>query len=198
MKLLAFVDLHGDFKLLKKLLKRGEKEDIELIIVAGDLSTFEGNLSYLLRKLNSLGKKILLIPGNHEGDKSLKEASRSYENCIYFHKKAVRIGNYVFLGYGGSGFALEDQEFRKVAREWYGEYQKEKVILVTHAPPFGTKVDRLGNRYVGNKDFRKFVERIKPKLYICGHLHETAGKQDKIGETIVINPGWEGIVVELG
>lgn len=198
MKLLAFGDLHGDMNLLKRLLKRGGEKDIELIVVMGDLTHFEGNLRYILGKLNSLGKKVLVIPGNHESEKGLREAGEGLENCEELQKKAVRVGDYIFLGYGEGGFALEDSEFRKIARGWYGEYQKERVVLVTHAPPFGTKLDRLGNRYVGNKDFRNFIERIKPKLVICGHLHENAGKIDEMNGVKIINPGWEGMVVELG
>ncbi len=198
MKILALVDLHGDMKLLKKLVKRAKEKDIDLVVVAGDLTMFEDHLRYIIRKLNTIGKKVLIIPGNHESEKSLKEVVKDYENCIEFNKKVARFREHVFLGYGEGGFALKDAEFRKLARHWYGEYQKEKVVLVLHAPPFGTKLDKINGRYVGNKDFRKFIERIKPKLVICGHLHETAGKTDKIGETKVINPGWEGMVVELG
>ena len=201
MKLLCFVDLHGDKPLLKKLIKRAKKDDIDLVVMAGDLTVFESNLRYFLRQLNGIGKKVLVIPGNHEGERVFRNAVKGYENCVYIHKKAIRVKptgeDYVFLGYGEGGFALEDSEFRKIARKWYGEYQKDKVILVTHGPPFGTNQDRLGKRHVGNKDYRKFIERIKPKLVICGHLHETAGQKDKIGETIIIHPGWEGMVVEL-
>jgi len=198
MKLLAFVDLHGDSRLLKKLIKRAKEKDINLVIVAGDLTMFEDNLRYVLRKINTIGKKVLIIPGNHESDKGLGKAINDYENCVDFNKKAVKVGSYVFLGYGEGGFALCDADFRKIARGWYGKYQKEKIVLVSHAPPFGTAVDKLNGRHVGNKDFRSFIERIKPKLVICGHLHETAGKIDKIGETKIINPGWEGMVVDLG
>ena len=99
--------------------------------------------------------------------------------------------------FGFSTVAAEDAEFRKISREWYGKYQDEKVILVTHGPPSGTKIDLLEKRQVGNYDYRKFIERIKAKLMICGHIHETAGVQDKVGKTIVINPGWEGMVIEL-
>lgn len=197
MKLLAFVDLHGDFNLLKKIIKRAEEKDIDLLVTAGDFTQFEGNLGFLLKKLNALGKKILLIPGNHESSHSLKEAVKIYPYCLYFHRQAFKVGEYVFLGYGEGGFSLEDSEFRKLARHWYGEYQKQKVIFVTHAPPFGTELDRLGNRYVGNKDFRSFIERIKPVLVICGHLHEAAGRISQLGETKIINPGWEGLVIEL-
>lgn len=197
MKILTFTDLHGDIALLKRLIKRAKEEDIDLVIAAGDLTQFEGHLKYIAGKLNAIGKKVLVIPGNHESEKSLREAVNDYGNCIDFNKKAVKVKDYVFLGYGEGGFALEDAEFRKIARGWYGDYQKEKVILVLHAPPFGTAADKVDGRYVGNKDFRSFIERIKPKLVICGHLHENAGKKDKIGETVVINPGWEGVVVEL-
>lgn len=198
MKILTFVDLHGDTGLLKKLIGRAKEDDIDLVIIAGDLTMFESNLRYMLRRLNTIRKKVLIIQGNHESEKSMRKAVKEYENCVYFDKKAVKVGGYVILGYGEGGFALEDMEFRKLARHWYGEFQKEKVILVLHAPPFATTVDRVDKRHTGNKDFRKFIERIKPKLVICGHIHETAGKVDKIGETQVINPGWDGMVVELG
>ena len=58
-------------------------------------------------------------------------------------------------------------------------------------------LDFVPEKHVGNKDYRKFIERVNPKLVICGHIHETVGLTDKIGKTKVINPGWEGIVVEL-
>jgi len=197
MKLLAFADLHGDTRLLKKLIKRAKEKDIDLVVVAGDLTMFESHLRYLMRKLNSIGKKVLIIPGNHESEKSLKGVVSDYKNCILFHRKALKYEDYVFLGYGEGGFSLSDAEFRKLARQWYGEFQKEKIVLVTHAPPFGTELDKLDKHHVGNKDFRKFIERIKPKLVICGHLHETAGKIDTIGEAKVVNPGWEGMVINL-
>ena len=101
------------------------------------------------------------------------------------------------MGYGGGGFNQEDGTFRKIARNWYGEYKDEKVVLLLHGPPLGTNVDLLNNRYVGNKDYRAFIERIKPKLVLCGHLHETAGVVDTIGATKVANPGWDGMVIEL-
>lgn len=197
MKLLSFADLHGDVKLLKKLVKKAKGEEIDLVVAAGDLTNFEDKLRYILRKLNGIGKKVLVIPGNHESDKSLKEVIEDYSNCVDIHEKVVKIGDYVFLGYGEGGFSLEDADFRKIARKWYGEYQKKKLVLVTHAPPFGTRLDKINDDHVGNKDIRKFIERIKPKLVVCGHLHENAGKIDKIGETKVVNPGWEGAVIEL-
>ena len=38
---------------------------------------------------------------------------------------------------------------------------------------------------------------LKPVLTICGHLHETFNKQDKLGKSIIINPGPEGQLIEI-
>jgi len=197
MKFLAFVDLHEDKKSLQRLIERAQQKDIDFLLCAGDLSQFGSNLRYILKQLNSIGKKMYLIPGNHESNNSLNQVLSDYPNCINFHLQDIEIGNYVFFGYGEGGFAKEDANFRKIARDWYGKHKERKTVLVTHGPPHGTKADLLEGNYVGNKDFRAFIERIKPRLAICGHIHETAGAEDKIGETKVINPGWEGMVIEL-
>jgi Icc-related predicted phosphoesterase len=98
MKLLAFVDLHGDMKYLKRIIKRAKDDDVDLVVAAGDLTNFEDHLRYIIRKLNTIGKKILIIQGNHESEKSMREAVKDYENCVYFDKKAVKIRDYIFLG----------------------------------------------------------------------------------------------------
>ena len=38
---------------------------------------------------------------------------------------------------------------------------------------------------------------LKPDLVISGHLHETAGKEDKIGKTRLINPGPFGKILDV-
>ena len=197
MKFLAFVDLHEDKKVLQKLLERAKQEDIDFLICAGDLSQFGHNLGYVLRQLDNLGKKVYLIPGNHESNQVFNSILINYPNCVNLHQKDLEIENHVLLGYGEGGFAREDAEFRKVAREWYGKHKEKKTILITHGPPQGTTTDFLEGNHIGNKDYRAFIERIKPQLAICGHIHENAGAIDKIGETKVINPGWEGMVIEL-
>ena len=197
MKFLTFVDLHEDKKSLKALVNRAKEDDIDFIVCAGDITMFGRGLRYTLKQFNDLGKKFYVIPGNHESDRMLNEVVGDYEYVINFHEKVFKVDKYVFMGYGGGGFALEDPQFRKVSREWYSKYQDDKTVLVTHGPPYGCKLDFLEKRHVGNKDYRKFIERIKPRLVICGHLHENANLQEVIGKTKAIHPGWEGMVIEL-
>ena len=198
MKFLTFVDIHRNVKHLKALVSRAKEKDIDFIICCGDISDFGRGLRDVLSAFDRIGKKIYVIPGNHEeGLKGWEELLAEYPHWENLHRRAVEREGYFFFGYGGNGFSQFDAEFRKIARRWYGNHQGKKSVLVTHGPPVGTKLDLLGEKHVGQVDYRKFIERIKPKLAISGHLHETAGALDKIGETKLVNPGWEGMVIEL-
>jgi uncharacterized protein len=191
MKFLTFIDVHQDKKAIKKLVTRAKKSDIDFIICGGDISDFGRGLREGLSAFNAIGKKCYFIPGNHEEHLSgINDLLKEFPNIF-------TEGSYVFLGYGGDGFSTQNPEFRQLAREWYSEFKDKKVIFITHGPPANTAIDLLGERHVGNLDYRKFVERIKPKLYVCGHLHETVGQSDHIGETKLVNPGWDGLVIEL-
>jgi Icc-related predicted phosphoesterase len=102
------------------------------------------------------------------------------------------------MGYGGGGFSFIDKKFEKIAKRFKKLIKKDdKIILVSHAPPYGTKVDMIGREHCGNKSIRKFVDKEKPDLVICGHLHECAGKEDKIGKTRIVNPSYKGKVIEI-
>ncbi len=197
MKFLSFTDLHEDKAQLRQLVNRVKQDDIDFVICCGDISNFGSGLTNVLEAFDKIGKNFYVIPGNHEENLEWAKIVAKYPNCVDLHLQAIEFEEYVLLGYGGGGFAQEDKEFRKVARRWYGKYKGKKTILVTHGPPFGTKLDLLENRHVGNIDYRKFIQRIKPKLAISGHLHETVGEIDEINETKLINPGWEGMMVEL-
>ncbi len=35
---------------------------------------------------------------------------------------------------------------------------------------------------------REFIEKYRPDLVLCGHVHEARG-QDMLGKTVMVNPG---------
>lgn len=81
----------------------------------------------------------------------------------------------------------QGREFVELAEPLYRHHIP--LILVSHAPPRGTLVDRLHNgRHVGSSAVRAIIERYQPELCIAGHIHEGRGI-DHIGKTPVYNPG---------
>ena len=73
-------------------------------------------------------------------------------------------------------------------------------ILVTHQPPFGFGDRNEGtssgtSEHLGNPDLLGAIERIRPRLVICGHIHGGYGRFDGPGTTIytvsVVNDCYE-------
>lgn len=68
-------------------------------------------------------------------------------------------------------------------------------ILVAHAPPFDTKLDRLPNLEspIGSKAVRRFIEARRPFCALHGHVHESPAVSgayyDDVGGVLCINPG---------
>jgi|TARA_B100001971_G_C18131250_1_gene504925 Icc-related predicted phosphoesterase len=200
MKLLAFVDVHSSLNAIKKIAEKAKKSKPDLLICAGDISVFEQGLDYLLHKLNKINIPLLIIPGNHESEEELEKSTSLFKNINHIHNKHFEKGNYIFFGYGGGGFSLIDPEFRKLGKKFEEKIKKsksKKVILITHAPPYNTKTDKIMKKSCGNKTIRQFIDKVKPDLVITGHLHENAGKEDKVGKTKIINPGPYGKIVEV-
>jgi Icc-related predicted phosphoesterase len=58
-------------------------------------------------------------------------------------------------------------------------------ILITHGPAFG-KLDRTTSGLnVGCDDLLTVIEKVKPKLHVCGHIHEGYGIQKNENSTFV-------------
>ena len=202
LRILAFSDLHGSEKALAAIAKKAKKAD--LLVCAGDFTVFEHNILRIMRKLDAIGKPVMLVNGNHEDDMLVAEICKTLKNVKFVHRKVYcgsEFPHYASVGHGGEGFDTVSEDFERFARGISFRLQQlrkkgKKAIFVTHQPPHNTKVDYIWNHH-GNKSYTKFVKKIQPLLHVCGHLHETQGKKDRIGKTLVINPGPKGTVVEV-
>ena len=58
-------------------------------------------------------------------------------------------------------------------------------ILVTHGPPYKLR-DLCRNGHVGCRELRKAIQRVRPKLHVCGHIHEGYGVS-RWGDTLIAN-----------
>lgn len=188
--------MHGSasaFKIIKE-----KAENADLIICAGDFSVWGNAQESILRQFNALKKPFILIPGNHESDAELKSFCKEFKNIHYAHKRLLKIGDFLVIGYGCAGFNEREKDFEDFVEEIKEELEKHnKIIFVTHAPPYGTLLDRIDSGHRGCKSFSKFIEKYKPLLYVCGHLHENAGKKQLYKDTLILNPGRVGRFVVL-
>ena len=195
MKLLACVDMHGSEKAYAAVKEKAKK--VDFIVCAGDFTVFEHSIERFLKFFDSLEKEVLMIHGNHEDEDSLKEACKPFKNIHFFHKEVVDKDGFVFFGYGGGGFSMTDPEFDDCVRSKIASLKGKKIVLITHAPPYKTAIDMLGEDHRGNKNFKQFILELHPVLAISGHLHENAGKHELLHKTLIINPGPLGKIIEL-
>lgn len=197
MKILAFADTHGNHTAFKKLKRKAEKVDI--IVCAGDLTMFSHNMFYFMQQLDSLGKPVFIIHGNHEADAEMRALAKLLTNIHVIHNLVYKIENYIFFGWGGGGFAIKDDRFEKAAENKFRKYctKDYKTILVTHAPPYGTKLDVVYFDHVGNKSIFSFIYKHQPTIALCGHIHECAKRKDMIKKTEIVSGGADGMIVEI-
>ena len=199
MKILAFTDLHGEKEEILNLKNKVKKNSPDLMICAGDVSDFGHKLQNTLEKFKSFNLPLLIVPGNHETNSELNEVCKDLKFVVNIHKRSYQINNYIFFGFGGEGFTKTSKDLDKIIPKFKKILKKDsKIILVTHQPPYKTKLDHLAHAgSTGNKSIRKFIEKIKPVLAISGHIHENENKRDKIKNTLIINPGPEGKIIKI-
>lgn len=194
MKILAFTDVHENLSALKEIEKKADKADI--LVCAGDLTIFETHIEPMMKRLSKINKPVLMIPGNHETPAVLKKYCSFYKNIIFIHKKLYKFNEYHFLGWGGGGFAQIEKEFEKLTKKI--DIKNKKIILVTHAPPYNTRLDVIGKEHYGNTSISKYLRENKNIiLNICGHFHENEYVKDKINNIPTINPGPKGEIITI-
>ncbi|MFT7615733.1 MAG: Icc-related predicted phosphoesterase [Candidatus Woesearchaeota archaeon] len=195
MRILAFADLHADMDAFAQLEKKAKKHEVELIVCAGDFTIFGMHTKEIFEKIAALPVPVILIHGNHENENQVKKFATEHKNVIWLHKDTHEYKNFVFIGFGGGGFSKTEPGFVEFAKN---HMNKKNVILVTHQPPFETNLDRLDEDwYVGNSDFKEFIEQVQPIVAISGHIHDNEYKKDVIKKTLLINPGPVGRVLEI-
>lgn len=202
MKILAATDLHGDRRLAKRLAAKAKKYNVDLVILCGDLTFAEQDLEGLIGPFKQRKKRVLLIPGNHETVATIDFLVSLYSPGIYnLHGYSVRFGDIAFFGCGSGNiglFQLSDEEIKELLLKAHSRIKDaRKKVLVTHIPPLDTKLDNLGWTLAGSAGVREVIEETQPNLVLCGHLHETFGRIDRIGRSKIVNVGRKGRIIRI-
>jgi Icc-related predicted phosphoesterase len=194
MRIVAFGDIHEHLHNIGKI--EGVC-DASLVIITGDLTTRGGveEARVVIEWVRQYNPNIYALAGNmdlREVESFLADEGISLHGRGYVVEENIGI-----FGVGGSNPTpfhtpneLDEDEIAAFILQGYREVKDAALkILISHAPPANTKVDRVaGGRHAGSKAVREFIETYQPDLCITGHIHEARG-EDLIGETPIINPG---------
>ncbi len=192
MKITVISDIHAD--LGKLTLAAPVLADSDVLVVSGDLTRHgdPDELKDVVSRLKAVNENLMAIPGNMDGAHSVQLLE---DLGVSLHGVSRTVEMVRFAGAGGSmqtpfGTPFELPESEIVALlEKALEGPAERRVAVCHNPPYGTKVDRVMlGRHVGGRRIRAFVEKVKPDVFLSGHIHESAGV-DRIGDTVLVNPG---------
>lgn len=200
MNLLLFSDLHSDFRTASKLVAMSQGVDI--VIGAGDFCIGRRGLDKIISALAAIKKPTVLVPGNSESEEELKNACGVWKSAQVLHGSGATIDGIDFFGLGG-GIPITP------FGSWSYDFTEEEAfellrgcppgcILVSHSPPKDVLDRSSDGRRLGSRAVLETVKTKKPKLVVCGHIHASSGRIDRLGDTVVINAGAGGIVYGYG
>lgn len=200
MKILASGDIHGDILLARKLAEKAEKENVDLVVLCGDLTYGERSIEGIIGPFVEKKKKVVLIPGNHETIATADFLAQRY-GAINLHGYSIKAGDIGLFGAGGANiglFQLSEEEIYDLLKKSHDKIKDTKTkIMVTHVHPADTKMEKFTRFFPGSTGIKRAVESLKPDILLCSHVHEAEGIEEKIGKTRVINVGKKGKIIEL-
>jgi len=169
----------------------------------------------IVDKICSYGLPVLTLRGNmfmrgeykQVADKIFEPHKNLINKFTGFHE-IVR-EKFVFFDVLWEKSGTRKKTITKAAKE-RNERRKKKLsrilkkgdVLISHNPPYGccdfanNEFTKYKNKHVGSKIVRDAIKKKKPKLVLCGHIHEGKSK-GRIGKTVVINCGERGDYVVL-
>lgn len=177
-------------------------EECDLLIHAGDITYRGEKLQYHkfmvwvedLLDLGIVKKDVVFIAGNHdltlEQNPSLHLEVFPYGTYLYCSKTTVTQDQQALtvygiphqLEFGTWAFGTNEQGLAKLL----SEVPEGVDILVTHGPPKGVLDKNKTGDCCGSQALLDWIKSYKPKLVVCGHIHESYGTQ-WVDNTLVVN-----------
>lgn len=194
MNIIGITDLHGRVDCLERMGKTLSGAD--LVVLSGDITHFgaEREAKSVVEAVTRFNARVYAVPGNCDYPGVLAYLE---DKGISLHRRTLSFEEHVIAGVGGSlkcpgrtPNEFSEDEFQIFLAELEKDVPSGRpFIFVSHQPPSGTVCDLAGGRsHVGSRSVRSFIEKTRPLVCFCGHIHEAVGI-DSIGDSGVVNPG---------
>jgi len=194
MKIIIISDTHGKHDLLyDKFLKDIEEKFLDeetMLIHAGDVTKLGHNIELLdfldwYQNLRFTYK--IFIAGNHDFMLEMKYNTIDYyyiireqikkRNIYYLESETINIDGIKIYG---SPYTPEFRNWsfmynRQLGELIWADIEKDTDIIVSHGPAYNILDKATKGDNTGCKDLYNKILEIKPKLHICGHIHEARG-----------------------
>ena len=198
MRLLAFSDLHWDLAQAATLVELAA--DADVVVGAGDFASIHEGLDETIEALAGIETPAVLVPGNNETEAALREAAAAWPAATVLHGEGAQVEGVEFYGLGagvpitpwGWSFDLSDDEATAMLAGC-----PEGAVLVVHSPPCGHVDQASSGESLGSTAILEAIEARRPRLAVCGHIHESWGTESRVGDTRVVNLGPTGTWFEL-
>ena len=186
-RILAFSDLHLARPRARDIVEAAK--DADLVIGAGDFCNARQGLEEAMDLLWTIADKAIYVPGNAESAEELRAATEA----TVLHGEAVEThGLTVF----GIGYAIPVTPFGDWSCDLTEEHAAAMLdrmqaadILISHSPPQGVADRNRDGVPLGSTAVRAAIERVQPRLCVCGHIHDSWGQTGRIGATTIHNLG---------
>ncbi len=176
MKIICISDTHNQYSGLEHKIPHGD-----ILIHAGDLVR-HGTVDELQKFVDWYStlphQYKIFVAGNHDG--GLEHHRNKIiipNNLIYLENELIAIhglkiwGSPVSPPYRSFGFMWDEQR----RFETYQKIPMDCDIIINHSPSFG-KLDLVEEGMnVGCKILAARLEQVPPRIFICGHIHESYG-----------------------
>ena len=198
MRLLAFSDLHRDLGQAARLVAMSAEADV--VIGAGDFASIHEGLSETIAALAAIQRPTVLVPGNNETAEALREATSEWKAARVLHGEGARIEGVEFFGLGAGvpvtpwdwSFDLDEEAAAKLLAPC-----PTGAVLVLHSPPKGHCDSNGAGMHFGSEALLRTIEEKRPRLAVCGHIHESWGCESQLGTTPIHNLGPSGLLVDI-
>ena len=184
MKIIGLSDSHGSHWDIKV-------PDGDILVHCGDLSS-QGKLPDTLDFLRWFNthphKHKIFIAGNHdwifEQDPNFyRIVKMEFPELTYLQDEACEVAGLKFYGSPHQprfyNWAFNKDRGADIKRYW-DKIPTDTDVLITHGPPYGIcdEAYRVGyniTEHVGCVDLLDAIKRVKPKIWIGGHIHYSYG-----------------------
>lgn len=218
MKILIMSDIHCSWQNFRV-------EDMpiaDLVLMAGDITNYGTRdpdqiivARKLLKDLAFKYKTVYWIPGNHDIGVTRNTWDKAYEwgsiECILNNTRTFgKVINGKLEKVSVHGVSLSPcYDLPRLESTWVNmtanlQYELSVYshlppvdILVSHCPPKYYLDDIANGRNIGSEGLATYITTHRPKIVVCGHIHEHGGKEENMGRTKIYNTAERWRVIDV-